>query len=138
MKFITVEIDGLVVVEPNVFEDDRGYFYESYNKDEFILNGILDEFVQDNLSSSQKNVLRGLHFQKPPYTQAKLVRVIQGSVIDIAVDIRKKSSTYGEYLKIKHRYSCRSCGFNSQIHYWSCPSCHEWEQLKPVRGLEGE
>ncbi len=97
MKFFEVDIEGLVVVEPTVFEDDRGYFFESYNHKEFIANGIAETFVQDNQSKSQKNVLRGLHFQKPPYAQAKLVRVIHGSVLDVAVDIRKDSPTYGSY-----------------------------------------
>ena len=96
MKFNKVEIEGLVVIEPNVFEDDRGYFFESYNKEEFEKNGVTDLFVQDNQSKSQKDVLRGLHFQKPPYSQAKLVRVIQGSVLDVAVDLRKDSKTYGQ------------------------------------------
>ncbi|MBL4594022.1 MAG: dTDP-4-dehydrorhamnose 3,5-epimerase [Flavobacteriales bacterium] len=101
MKFISVEIEGLRIIEPRVFEDDRGYFYESYNKDEFENNGIDDFFVQDNQSLSQKNVLRGLHFQKPPFSQAKLIRVIQGSVLDIAIDLRKKSDTYGQYYSIE-------------------------------------
>jgi len=100
MKFINVEIEGLFVIEPNVFEDDRGYFFESYNKVEFEKNGITDFFVQDNQSKSQKDVLRGLHFQKPPYAQAKLVRVIQGSVLDVAVDLRKGSKTYGEHFSV--------------------------------------
>lgn len=96
MKFINVEIQGLIIIEPNVFEDDRGYFYESYNKEEFSKNGINDTFIQDNQSLSQKDVLRGLHFQKPPYSQSKLIRVIQGRVLDVAVDLRKNSKTYGK------------------------------------------
>tara|TARA_B100000809_G_scaffold266684_1_gene330707 strand:+ start:4512 stop:5054 length:543 start_codon:yes stop_codon:yes gene_type:complete len=100
MKFNKVEIEGLYVIEPNVFEDDRGYFFESYNKDAFEKNGISDLFVQDNQSKSQKDVLRGLHFQLPPYSQAKLVRVIQGSVLDVAVDLRKDSKTYGQYFSV--------------------------------------
>jgi dTDP-4-dehydrorhamnose 3,5-epimerase len=96
MKFIKVEIEGLIIIEPNVFEDDRGYFYESYNQEEFSKNGIIEPFLQDNQSLSQKNVLRGLHFQKPPFSQAKLIRVVQGSVLDVAVDLRKSSKTYGQ------------------------------------------
>lgn len=100
MKFTNVEIEGLSVIDPNVFEDDRGYFFESYNQVEFEKNGITDLFVQDNQSKSQKNVLRGLHFQNPPYSQAKLVRVIQGSVLDVAVDLRKESKTYGKHFTV--------------------------------------
>ena len=101
MNFIKVEIEGLVIIEPNVFEDDRGYFYESYNKEEFDKNGVEDHFVQDNQSLSQKDVLRGLHFQKPPYSQAKLIRVIQGSVLDVVVDLRVNSKTYGKHYSIE-------------------------------------
>lgn len=100
MIFKKNKIEGLVVIEPTVFEDDRGYFFESYNYDVFKKNGIVDSFVQDNQSKSQKDVLRGLHFQKPPYGQAKLVRVVQGSVLDVAVDLRKDSDTYGEYYSV--------------------------------------
>jgi len=101
MKFIKSEIEGLIIIEPNIIEDERGYFYESYNKEDFINNGIENCFVQDNQSLSQKNVLRGLHFQKPPYTQAKLIKVIKGSVLDVAVDLRKNSETYGKYVSIE-------------------------------------
>jgi dTDP-4-dehydrorhamnose 3,5-epimerase len=96
MKFINAEIEGLVIVEPNIFKDERGYFFESYNKDVFFQAGIKSEFIQDNQSLSQKGVLRGLHFQKPPHAQAKLVSVIKGSVLDVAVDLRKNSKTYGQ------------------------------------------
>jgi len=89
-------IKDLLVITPDVFEDDRGYFLESYSKHK--LEKKLDvDFVQDNESSSKKGVLRGLHFQKPPFAQGKLVRVIRGSVLDVAVDLRKESSTYGKY-----------------------------------------
>lgn len=101
MIFKKTPIDGLIIIEPKVFEDGRGYFYESFSQDLFKENGIMDDFVQDNQSFSQKGVLRGLHFQKPPYDQAKLVRVVQGSVLDVAVDLRKNSSTYGEHFSIK-------------------------------------
>ena len=100
MKFSKTEIEGLVIIEPNVFEDDRGHFFESYNKNEFIENGIDSTFVQDNQSLSEKGVLRGLHFQNAPFAQAKLIRVITGSVLDVAVDIRKNSPTYGHHQSI--------------------------------------
>ena len=91
-------IDGLLVITPNVFGDERGYFLESYNKR--ALESILEStFVQDKESASQKGVLRGLHFQNPPYAQAKLVRVIKGSVLDVVVDLRKDSETYGKHYK---------------------------------------
>lgn len=97
MKVIETGFEGLLELEPRVFEDDRGYFYESYNKALFKKIGIETEYVQDNQSLSQKNVVRGLHFQAPPFAQGKLVRVISGSVLDIALDIRKGSPTYGKY-----------------------------------------
>jgi dTDP-4-dehydrorhamnose 3,5-epimerase len=98
MKIEKTFIKDLLVLSPTIFTDKRGYFLESYNKKN--LEYILDiDFVQDNESSSQKGVLRGLHFQKPPFTQAKLVRVINGSVLDIVVDLRKDSETYGQYFK---------------------------------------
>lgn len=97
MEIIKTPIEGLLIIEPTVFKDDRGYFFESYNEQRFKELGINDNFVQDNQSCSQKNVVRGLHFQKPPYAQAKLVRVLHGAVIDFAVDIRKNSPTYGQY-----------------------------------------
>jgi dTDP-4-dehydrorhamnose 3,5-epimerase len=91
-------IKDLLIISPNIFSDNRGYFLESYNKKDLatVLNV---EFVQDNESMSQKNVLRGLHFQKPTYAQGKLVRVITGSVLDVAVDLRKESATYGHHFK---------------------------------------
>ena len=101
MKKINTDIEGLIVVEPRVFEDKRGYFFESYNDDKFKALGIDKTFVQDNQSLSQKGVLRGLHFQKPPHAQAKLVRVIKGAVLDVAVDIRKDSPTYGQSFAIE-------------------------------------
>lgn len=101
MKKINTNIDGLVVLEPRVFEDKRGYFFESYNINQFSDVGIDKIFIQDNQSLSQKGVLRGLHFQNPPYAQAKLVRVIKGSVLDVAVDIRKDSPTYGQSFSVE-------------------------------------
>lgn len=97
MEIIETRIPGLLIIKPEVFEDDRGYFFESYNKDKFESAGIEINFVQDNESKSQKGVLRGLHFQNPPYAQGKLVRVMRGSVLDVAVDIRKDSPTYGQW-----------------------------------------
>ena len=97
MELIKTSIDGLLIIKPDVFKDDRGYFYESYNKERFAKAGLMMDFVQDNESKSDKGVLRGLHFQKPPYAQGKLVRVIKGSVMDVAVDLRKDSPTYGKW-----------------------------------------
>jgi dTDP-4-dehydrorhamnose 3,5-epimerase len=97
MELINTGIEGLWVIKPKVFADPRGYFFESYNKELFEKNGLDLTFVQDNQSLSHKGVLRGLHFQNPPYAQGKLVRVITGSVYDVAVDIRKGSPTYGKY-----------------------------------------
>lgn len=97
MRIELLPIEGLALIHPRVFEDDRGYFFESYSRKEFEAAGIVDDFVQSNQSLSQKNVLRGLHFQVPPFAQSKLVRVIKGSVLDVAVDIRKGSPTYGRH-----------------------------------------
>lgn len=97
MEIVETGIKDLVIIKPVVFEDERGYFFESYNKLKFLEKGIDVNFVQDNESRSGKNVLRGLHFQKPPYTQGKLVRVMRGSVLDVAVDLRKHSPTYGKW-----------------------------------------
>ena len=100
MQIEKTEIEGLLIIRPKVFEDDRGHFFESFNKNIFLKNGLALEFVQDNQSLSNKNVLRGLHFQSPPYAQGKLIRVIKGSVLDVAVDIRKSSPTYGKNVVI--------------------------------------
>lgn len=100
MQIEKTEIEGLLIIKPKVFEDDRGHFFESFNKNVFFKNGLSLEFVQDNQSLSNKNVLRGLHFQSPPYAQGKLIRVIKGSVLDVAVDIRKSSPTYGKNVVI--------------------------------------
>ena len=101
MKFVNTPIEGLVIIEPTVFEDDRGYFLESYNKKKFEKAIGKISFVQDNESKSSRGVLRGLHFQKPPYAQAKLVRCIEGKVLDIAVDIRDGSDTYGQHVSVE-------------------------------------
>lgn len=100
MEFEESGFDGLLIIKPKVFEDERGHFFESFNKNEFIKNGVNVEFIQDNQSLSSKNVLRGLHFQNPPFAQGKLISVIKGSVLDVAVDIRKNSKTYGEHFKM--------------------------------------
>ena len=97
MELIKTSIDGLLIIKPDVFKDDRGYFFESYNKERFAKAGLMMDFVQDNESKSDKGVLRGLHFQKPPFAQGKLVRVIKGAVMDVAVDLRKDSPTYGKW-----------------------------------------
>lgn len=99
MKIETTPLKDVLILSPNVFKDERGYFFESYNTQK-VADFIKCEFVQDNESLSQKNVLRGLHFQIPPFAQDKLVRVIKGSVLDIAVDLRKSSPTYGQSYSI--------------------------------------
>lgn len=97
MELVSTGIEGLWVIKPKVFADNRGYFLESYNKSVFESKGLTLDFVQDNQSLSHSGVLRGLHFQNPPFAQGKLVRVITGAVYDVAVDIRKNSPTYGKY-----------------------------------------
>ena len=101
MQILETPIQGLLVIKPNIFEDERGCFFESWSQKAFQDIGLDLNFVQDNQSLSQKGVLRGLHFQNPPFAQGKLVRVIKGSVIDVAVDIRKDSITYGQYFSIE-------------------------------------
>jgi dTDP-4-dehydrorhamnose 3,5-epimerase len=93
-------ISGLKILQPTIFSDDRGYFFESYNHETLKNLGIEDVFLQDNQSFSKKNVIRGLHFQVPPFAQAKLVRVIKGAVLDVAVDLRKNSPTYGQHFSV--------------------------------------
>lgn len=101
MKLTTFEIAGLLLIEPRIFNDNRGFFFESFNEDKYKeVIGAENHFVQDNVSSSKKNVLRGLHFQSPPFAQGKLVSVLAGSVLDVAVDIRKDSPTYGQHQSI--------------------------------------
>ncbi len=100
MTVTPTPIADLLVITPQIFADDRGYFFESYNKKKYEEAGIPSTFVQDNQSLSQKGVLRGLHFQLPPYAQAKLVSVVKGAVLDVAVDIRKNSATYGQHFSI--------------------------------------
>jgi len=101
MKIEKSHIEGLIVIKPDVIEDQRGYFFESYNEEKFRQLGIDVKFLQDNESKSGKGVLRGLHFQVPPYQQGKLVRVIKGAVLDVAVDMRNSSPTYGQWVSIE-------------------------------------
>ncbi len=101
MEVIKTDIDGVVIIEPRIFSDERGYFFESFSQREFEEKVCKTVFVQDNESKSSYGVLRGLHFQKPPYTQSKLVRVIKGAVLDVAVDIRKGSPTFGKHIAVE-------------------------------------
>ena len=101
MTVIKTEIDGVVIIEPRLFKDDRGYFFESFSQREFDEKVGHVEFVQDNESMSSYGVMRGLHFQRPPYTQSKLVRCVRGAVLDVAVDIRKGSPTYGRHVAVE-------------------------------------
>lgn len=101
MNFIRTEIPDVIIVEPCVFSDNRGYFFESYNQAEFIKNGIPNIFIQDNQSKSSYGVVRGLHCQLGESAQAKLVRVLSGTVLDVAVDIRRDSATFGKYIAVE-------------------------------------
>lgn len=101
MEFIETPLKDLYVIKPKVFEDSRGHFFESFTAKSFVEKNINVNFIQDNQSLSQKGVLRGLHFQAPPYSQGKLVRVIKGAVLDVALDIRKHSKTYGQHYSIE-------------------------------------
>lgn len=101
MEIINTDIPDVKIISPKVFGDSRGYFFESWNSEQYAANGIDCNWVQDNESSSSYGVLRGLHYQLPPYTQAKLVRVIYGKVLDVAVDIRKNSPTFGKYAAVE-------------------------------------
>lgn len=101
MKVIPTEIEGVVVIEPRIFEDPRGYFFESFSQDDFDSCVREVRFVQDNESRSSYGVMRGLHFQRPPFTQAKLVRCVRGAVLDVAVDLRKGSPTYGRHVAVE-------------------------------------
>jgi dTDP-4-dehydrorhamnose 3,5-epimerase len=100
MPFLSCALPGLVIVEPNIFEDSRGYFFEAYNQNLFQQNGINCHFVQDNQSRSSYGVIRGLHYQMNPFAQAKLIRVLEGQILDVAVDLRKNSSTYGQHFSL--------------------------------------
>lgn len=101
MNVIKTAIEGVVIIEPRIFEDSRGYFFESFSQREFNEKVRPITFVQDNESMSSYGVMRGLHFQRPPFTQSKLVRCVKGAVLDVAVDIRKGSSTYGQHVAVE-------------------------------------
>lgn len=101
MKIIPTKIEGVVIIEPRLFQDDRGYFFESYSEKDFNREVREIHFVQDNESKSSYGVMRGLHFQHPPFTQSKLVRCVKGAVLDVAVDIRKGSPTYGQHVAVE-------------------------------------
>ena len=101
MNVINTDIEGAVIIEPRIFRDARGYFFESYSKKEFDEKVAPVDFVQDNESMSTRGVIRGLHFQRPPYAQAKLVRCVKGRVLDVVVDIRKGSPTYGKHVAVE-------------------------------------
>lgn len=125
MKAIKTKIKDLLILEPDVFGDDRGYFFESFNNDLF--NTLADKevnFVQDNQSMSGANIVRGLHFQNPPFAQGKLVRVIKGEVLDVAVDIRKDSPTYGEHVSVR-------LSEENKLMFWIPPGfAHGFSSLK--------
>ena len=126
MNIIKTAIDGVLILEPKVFEDSRGYFFESFSQREFDekvapILGHTVTFVQDNESMSRYGVMRGLHFQRPPYTQSKLMRCVKGAVLDVAVDIRKGSPTYGQHVAVEltednHRQFFISKGFAPTAH----------------------
>lgn len=115
-------LDGLLIIQPHVFEDDRGYFFESFRLSALKEYGLDPEFVQDNESSSNKNVIRGLHLQAPPYGQAKLVRVVSGAIFDVAVDVRRGSPTYGKWFGIELNDKNRTSFFIPEgfAHGFSC------------------
>ncbi len=132
MNVIKTNIDGVVIIEPRVFEDARGYFFESFSQREFDEKVAPICFVQDNESKSSYGVMRGLHFQRPPFTQSKLVRCVKGAVLDVAVDIRKGSPTYGQHVECLlaahddegeriakqfegHTFNCQLSIFNCQL-----------------------
>ena len=101
MNIIETNIEGVIIIEPRLFEDERGYFFESFNQKESQEKVCKTTFIQDNESKSSYGVIRGLHFQKPPFAQSKLVRVVKGSVLDVAVDIRKGSPTFGQHVAVE-------------------------------------
>jgi dTDP-4-dehydrorhamnose 3,5-epimerase len=101
MQVLQTKISGLLIIEPDIFNDHRGYFFESYNKEKYKAHGISADFVQDNVSSSVRGVIRGLHYQLGPYAQAKLIQVLKGKVLDVAVDLRQGSPTFGQHVAIE-------------------------------------
>ena len=137
MEVIRTAIDGVVIIEPRVFRDSRGYFFESFNLKEFEQKVRPVNFVQDNESCSSYGVLRGLHFQKPPFAQSKLVRVVQGRVLDVAVDIRRGSPTFGQHVAVElsgenHRQFFIPRGFAPQLFFSTSATI---SMLRRARGL---
>ncbi|MDP1725618.1 MAG: dTDP-4-dehydrorhamnose 3,5-epimerase [Bacteroidota bacterium] len=123
MKITKTGIEGPLIIEPQIFTDARGYFFESYNEEKMKSMGISGRFVQDNQSLSQKGAIRGLHFQSPPFEQGKLVRVVQGAVLDVVVDIRKNSVTYGRQISVE-------LSAQNQLMFWIPPGfAHGFETL---------
>ncbi len=123
MKITTTPIEGILIIEPQIFKDTRGYFFESYNESKMHAAGIQLNFVQDNQSFSQKGAIRGLHFQAPPFEQGKLVRVIAGAVRGVVVDIRKNSPSYGQHFAI-------DLTAENQLMFWIPPGfAHGFETL---------
>lgn len=123
MNIIETNIEGVIIIEPRLFEDERGYFFESFNQKEFQEKVCKTTFIQDNESKSSYGVIRGLHFQKPPFAQSKLVRVVKGSVLDVAVDIRKGSPTFGQHVAVEltednHRQFFIPRGFAHGFSVW--------------------
>jgi dTDP-4-dehydrorhamnose 3,5-epimerase len=101
MPFVTTDIEGVLIFEPTVYSDERGYFFETYNEQTYHKQGVMNRFVQDNQSFSKFGVIRGLHYQLDPHSQTKLVRVLQGKILDVAVDIRQGSPTFGKYVSVE-------------------------------------
>jgi dTDP-4-dehydrorhamnose 3,5-epimerase len=123
LKITSTPLEGILIIEPQIFKDTRGYFYESYNENKMHAAGITLNFVQDNQSFSQKGAIRGLHFQAPPFEQGKLVRVVAGAVRDVVVDIRKNSPTYGQHFSI-------DLSAENQLMFWIPPGfAHGFETL---------
>ncbi len=145
MKVTETHIPGLLIVEPDVFEDDRGYFFEIYQKERYFNNKITNDFIQDNESKSSYGVVRGLHYQLAPYAQSKLVRAIQGSVFDVAVDLRKGSPTFGQWFGVElndvnkkqfliprgfaHGFSVLS---ETAIFSYKCDNCYNKESERAI------
>ena len=126
MDFIETGFDGLVEIQPTVFKDKRGYFFESYQKEKFAEAGIHDTFVQSNQSSSLAGVVRGLHLQLPPFAQSKLVQVIEGEIMDVVVDVRPSSKTFGQH------YTCILSGQKKNMLYVPHGFAHGFVSLKPT------
>jgi len=107
-KFEKTSLEGIILIKPKIFEDERGFFLETYKKEEFVKAGINEEFIQDNLSKSKKGVIRGIHLQRGNYSQSKIVRCIEGAIWDVSIDLRKESNNFGKYFAIelseKNRY----------------------------------